>query len=106
MPAWKPWRSILAAVLAALFVCSLSLRAAPGVVQARAHSAGSDTIYVDYISDFSSLDTGKCYDTECYPWVHMMFDQLVQYDERNGSGDNLIPDAAATMPTITNGGKT
>jgi oligopeptide transport system substrate-binding protein len=106
MPAGKRWRSTLAAALAAVFVCSLSLHAAPGVAQARAHSANSDTIFVDYISDFSSLDTGKCYDTQCYPWAHAMFDQLMQYDTRHGTGDNLIPDAAAAMPTITNGGKT
>src|SRR5579863_4835478 len=106
MPAAKRWRSTLAAALAAIFVCSLSLRAAPGVAQARAQSAASDTIFVDYVSDFSSLDTTKCYDTQCYPWTHAMYDQLIGYDTQHGSGDNLIPDAAAAMPTITNGGKT
>ncbi len=106
MSSGKTRRGLFSAALAALVVCGLSLHAAPGVAQARAAHAGGGTLIVDYLADFSSLDTGKCYDTQCYPFTHAMFDQLVGYDTAHGSGLNLIPDAAAAMPTISNGGRT
>ena len=106
MPASTRRRSILTAVVAALFVCGLSLHAAPGVAQARTHAADNSTIIVDFTDDMSHLDTGKCYDTGCYPFMHAMYDQLVTYDTKKGNGDSLVPDAAAAMPAISNGGKT
>ena len=106
MPRRHHRRYMLLVALTAVVVCSLSLRAAPGIAQARSHMANGGTIVVDYINDFSTLDTGKCYDTQCFAWMHAMYDQLVGYDTRHGSGDSFIPDAAAAMPTITNGGKT
>ena len=103
----RRWRGPLAAILGALVVCGVALQAAPPAAQARTRAAASGgTLIVDYKDDFSSLDTGRCYDTECYPFMHAMFDQLVGYDTTHGSGLNLIPDAAAAMPTISNGGKT
>jgi len=100
------WQSIFAAVLAATVVCNLTPRSAPPLVQARVAAASGGTLVVDYISDFSSLDTALCYDTQCYPWTHALYDQLVGYDTAHGSGLNLIPDAAAAMPALSNGGKT
>ena len=102
----RRWQSRLTAVLGAFMVCGLALQAAPRAVQARVHQASGGTIIVDYISDFSSLDSARCYDTQCYPFMHAMYDQLVGYDTAHGTGLNLIPDAAAAMPTLSNGGKT
>jgi ABC-type transport system substrate-binding protein len=65
----------------------------------------SSTLIVDYESDLTHMDPALCYDTGCYPWMHAMYDQLVGYDTARGNGDTLIPDAAAAMPTVTNGGK-
>ncbi|MGH2345084.1 MAG: ABC transporter substrate-binding protein, partial [Chloroflexota bacterium] len=95
------WRAAAAAAL----IGGLSLQAAPHAASARSAHAGT-TLIVDYKTDISHLDTGKCYDTECYPFVHVMYDQLVGYDITHGNGDTLIPDAAAAMPAVTNGGKT
>ncbi len=102
------WRSTLTPILGAALVCGVTLRAAPAQarVPARAHAAGGGTLVVDYIADFSSLDSARCYDTQCYPWMHAMYDQLVGYDTAHGSGLTLIPDAAAAMPILSNGGKT
>lgn len=95
------WRAAAAAAL----IAGLSLQVAPHATLARSAHAAT-TLIVDYKTDISHLDTGKCYDTECYPFVHEMYDQLVGYDITHGNGDTLIPDAAAAMPAITNGGKT
>src|SRR5579875_1894633 len=95
-------RPLVLAALAALVVCTASARVTPRVAHAQTHS----TIVVDYINDFSTLDTGKCYDTQCYGWMHAMYDQLIGYDTRRGTGDSFIPDAATALPTITHGGKT
>ncbi len=100
------WRRSVTAALAAGLVCMLSLQIAPRGVQAQAHRAGGGTLIIDFIADFSSLDTARCYDTQCYPFMHAMYDQLVGYDTEHGTGLNLIPDAAAAMPRITNGGRT
>jgi len=100
------WRSTLTAILGVALVCGVTLQAAPGLAHARAHAAGGKTIVVDYIADFSSLDSARCYDTQCYPFMHAMYDQLVGYDTAHGTGLSLIPDAAAAMPAISNGGKT
>lgn len=102
----KPRRVMLAAALAVAFVCGLSPRIAPNAVQARTLNAASGTLIVDYTNDFSTLDTGKCYDGQCYPFMRAMYDRLIDYDTAHGSGANLIPDAAAAMPAISNGGKT
>jgi ABC-type transport system substrate-binding protein len=89
------------AALATLVVCTVSARVTPRAAQAQTHG----TIVVDYVNDFSTLDTGKCYDTQCYGWMHAMYDQLIGYNTKRGTGDSFIPDAAA-LPTITHGGKT
>jgi len=102
----RRWQSRLTAALGAFMVCGLALQAAPRAVQARVHQASGGTIIVDYISDFSSLDSARCYDNQCYPFMHALYDQLVGYDTTHGTGLNLIPDAAAAMPTLSNGGKT
>lgn len=72
-----------------------------------AQSAGaSSTLIINYLDDLSHLDPGLCYDTGCYPWMHAMYDQLVGYDTNHGTGDTIVPDAAAALPTVTNGGRT
>jgi len=99
-------RSILTAVLATVVVCGLALGATPGGAQARGRQANGGTIVIDYLNDFSSLDTGKCYDGQCYPFMRAMYDRLIDYDTAHAPGTALIPDAAAAMPAIGNGGLT
>jgi len=104
MCSWKPQRLMLVAILFVAFICGLSPRIVPDAVQARARDAASGTLIVDYTNDFSTLDTGKCYDGQCYPFMRAMYDRLIDYDTAHGSGAALIPDAATTMPAISNDG--
>lgn len=99
MTRWKARHLLLS--LVAVLIFGLSLRANPGAVQARTSGAARGTIIIDFQNDFSSLDTGRCYDTQCYPFMHAMYNQLVTYDSRRGNGDTLIPDAAAAMPKVS-----
>jgi ABC-type oligopeptide transport system substrate-binding subunit len=93
------------AVLALITVLAggLSLHAQSNGVQAHAVAASSSTLVVDFKDDISHLDTGKCYDTECYPFMKAMYDRLVDYQ---GAGATIVPDAAAAMPKLSNNGKT
>lgn len=98
--------SLTRGLTALLLIGAVTFQTTPGLSLPRtAHAAGS-TLLVDYVSDISHLDSALCYDTECYPWMHAMYDQLVGYDTSHGTGDALVPDAASAMPTVTNGGKT
>lgn len=83
--------------------CGVSLRAASASSPATPAHAAKGTIIIDFQNDVSHLDTGKCYDTECYPFMKIMYDRLVDY---KGTGPTIVPDAAAAMPKISNGGKT
>ena len=82
------------------------LRATPWTAQARTANAGHGTLVIDFKDDVSHLDTGKCYDVECYPFMHAMYNQLVGYNTTSGNGDTIIPEAAVSMPAISNVGKT
>lgn len=98
--------TFLKVAAAAALVAAVTAPVAPRLTHAATSHAASSTIYVDYLSDISHLDPALCYDTTCYPWMHAMYDQLVGYDTTHGNGDTLVPDGAAAMPTISNGGKT
>ena len=95
-----------AALVALALLGSIGIQAAPIARHAGVAKADSSTLIVDFISDFSHLDPSLCYDTQCYPWMHALYDQLIGYDTARGNGDALVPDAATAMPVVTNGGKT
>jgi peptide/nickel transport system substrate-binding protein len=99
-------RRLGAGLAVAAIVCSVGLQAAPDLQRVPVAHADSNTLVVDYISDISHLDSALCYDTECYPWMHAMYDQLIGYATTKGNGNTLVPDAAVSMPKVTNGGKT
>jgi oligopeptide transport system substrate-binding protein len=52
--------------------------------------------------DVASLDPSQAYDTNSYPAVHLLFDQLVEYD----AGTKLQPGLASEMPTVSADGLT
>ncbi|HZU12049.1 MAG TPA: ABC transporter substrate-binding protein [Chloroflexota bacterium] len=72
----------------------------------KAPAGQSGTLYMDWTNDLSHLDTGKCYDTECWPYMYAMFDRLIDYKTDSTNDDQFVPDGAVAMPTVTNGGKT
>ncbi|MCA1599092.1 MAG: ABC transporter substrate-binding protein, partial [Chloroflexi bacterium] len=100
------WRG---AFLSAALITGL-VAAPQGLMSARAaHSAAASsgaTLTITFHDDFSHLDSALCYDAECYAAMKALYDRLVDYDTHHGSGDTIIPDAAAAMPAITNGGRT
>lgn len=105
MPELHRRKRLIPALIGAALICSLSLQASRAPIHAQP-ARDSSTLIVDYLVDLSHLDPQLCYDVGCYPWMHAMYDQLVGYDTSHGTGDTLIPDAAAAMPTISNAGKT
>ncbi len=98
-------RPLLVAVFA-LSACGLSLRVASPVVRAGAAHQFHGTLIIDYMTDVSHLDSAKCYDPECYPFMHAMYDRLVDYRLDGPNDVAIIPDAASAMPAVSNGGKT
>lgn len=93
---------VLLLIVTFVLTLSVSFRAASASSPARPSSAGHGTIYIDFQTDISHLDTGKCYDTECYPFMKILYDRLVDY---RGTSAQIIPEAAAAMPKISDGGK-
>src|SRR5712692_5863788 len=91
------------AAAAVALICLMALPVSSRRVRASAPHAGGGTLIVDFLVDLSHLDTGLCYDTECYPFMKVLYDRLVDYDTLHGAGNDLIPDAATSMPAITNG---
>ncbi len=53
-------------------------------------------------ADFKSMDPALANDTDSIPFVRMIFQPLLQYDD----GVNLVPLIAETMPTLSADGKT
>jgi len=61
------------------------------------------TINVAFAEDATTLDPQVCYDSVCWTAMNMLFTRLYDYYKNT---NNLYAQAAAAMPTITNGGKT
>lgn len=96
---------LIAACVMIVAAAAVSLRSTPGAVQARPAHRYHGTLIVDYTNDVSHLDPARCYDLECWPWMHVMYDQLLGY-QLNGPNDlNIIPSAASRMPKISDGGR-
>lgn len=58
---------------------------------------------VAFGEDATTLDPQVCYDSVCWGAMDMMFDRLYDYYRNT---NNLYPEGAVAMPTVTNGGKT
>lgn len=92
-------------IVATGLALGMSVRAWPA---AQAHPAGryQGTLVVDYQADLSHLDPARCYDSECYPWIHALFDQLVTFRSLSTYDYKIVPDAALALPKLSNRGKT
>lgn len=72
-------------------------------------TSGADTpqkggTFINWMKDDPrSLDPAHCGDTQSYDVQMNIYDGLLTFDQ---SGKKVIPDLAAQMPTISNGGKT
>jgi ABC-type transport system substrate-binding protein len=93
--------SILASV-AVLFV----LGSVPTRAGASRSAAGSTTLTAAFDADFSSMDPAQGYDPFSWTGEHAVFNTLLGYAHAGGkAGTRIVPDVAASLPTITNGGR-
>jgi ABC-type transport system substrate-binding protein len=60
------------------------------------------TMQVAFQSDPDTFDPQVCYDATCWDNMQMLFDRLYDY---KGSTTTLQPEAAASMPVVSDGGK-
>ncbi|HEY3335743.1 MAG TPA: ABC transporter substrate-binding protein [Candidatus Limnocylindrales bacterium] len=66
-------------------------------------AAGGGELSMAVEGDLQSLDPAICYDTNCGPLVHLLFDSLVAYDPNAAT---LRPGLAAAMPDVSADGLT
>ncbi len=66
------------------------------------HRLGPGTLRIGQHADFRSLDPAIANDTGRVPFVRMIFQPLLDYDD----GVNLVPLLAEAMPTLSEDGKT
>lgn len=92
----RPARTSTAVALLALI--ALFSSAIPG--RAASHRGG--TIMVTWQASLSTLDPAYTYSVVDWPQTHALFDGLLGFDQ----GTKLVPDLAASMPAVSNGGRT
>jgi peptide/nickel transport system substrate-binding protein len=98
-------RILLASVLGV--VCLLTLFAASASAKARSHAATGGTIQVDEVSDMDFTDPALDYFQPGWELEYATCLKLLNYKDGNGpQSSQLVPEAAAGFPTISNNGKT
>ena len=97
-PAWRPVL-LLAALLTALIAPWGAVHAATHVGLAPIHGG---VLTQGFQNDLATLDPAIGYDWNNWPAEKMVFDGLLDYNE----GTTIVPRLAASMPAITNGGRT
>ena len=66
-------------------------------------AAGGGALSFAVEGDLQTLDPAICYDTNCGPVIHLLFDQLIEYDPNAAT---LRPGLAASMPEVSADGLT
>ena len=66
-------------------------------------AAGGGALSFAVEGDLQTLDPAICYDTNCGPVIHLLFDQLIEYDPNAAT---LRPGLAAAMPEVSADGLT
>jgi oligopeptide transport system substrate-binding protein len=99
----RPSRVLGVLAAAATLVSGLAVPAAA----ASRTAAQPATLTAAFHDDFSTLDPAIGYDPFSWTGEHALFDALLGYANAPGrAGTKLVPDVAAALPNITNGGKT
>jgi peptide/nickel transport system substrate-binding protein len=79
-----------------------SAAATAGSSAASPAAASGGTVSMGVEGDIASLDPSQAYDSTSIPAVHMLYDQLLEYD----AGTTLHPGLATDMPTVSADGLT
>src|SRR3954452_8710170 len=74
--------------------------ASPG---ATAAAAGGGSLSMAVEGDLQTLDPAICYDTNCGPMIHLLFDSLIAYEPNSAT---MRPGLAAAMPDVSADGLT
>ena len=85
------------AAVALLALFALFISAIPG--RAASHHGG--TIMVTWQASLTTVDPAYTYSVADWPQTHALFDGLLGFDQ----GTKLVPELAASMPTVSNSGK-
>jgi peptide/nickel transport system substrate-binding protein len=93
-------RKLIPALMAGgLLAAGLGLVAAP--------QAKAETLHLMAKSSFGTLDPHINYETEAWQLSQSVYDGLLAFKKTSGkAGTEIVPDLAAAMPTVSNGGKT
>jgi len=93
------------AALGAVVLGAAGFSAARTTTQARVHATQAHVLnYVDIGTQFpGTFDPGDVSDTQSTQVIYMLYGNLVKIDPAT---NNVVPDLAASMPKVTNGGKT
>jgi ABC-type transport system substrate-binding protein len=110
IPRSARWAVPLAGLALAVAACSSSgssstpqsSGSAAGTASASGSPVHGGTMQVAFQSDPTTFDPAVCYDATCWDNMQMMFDRLYDYQ---GATTTLQPEAAASMPAISGGGK-
>jgi ABC-type transport system substrate-binding protein len=98
---WTKFKCALTAAACTVFIGTASSFVAMGVTYAAGPRWGG-TINVSFAEDATTLDPAVCYDSVCWGAMEMMFNRLYDYYRNT---NRLIPEAAAAMPVVSDGGK-
>jgi peptide/nickel transport system substrate-binding protein/oligopeptide transport system substrate-binding protein len=111
IPRSARWAVPLAGLALAVAACSSSgtsstPQSGGSTAASTASASGSPvhggTMQVAFQSDPDTFDPQVCYDATCWDNMQMLFDRLYDYQ---GATTTLEPEAAASMPVISGGGK-
>ena len=105
----KLWLSLLVAVIGAglLVAAGVAAPTKSEAPQAVKHATAGGTYVIESPSDVVSMDPAIDYFVPGWQLSYATACKLVNYPDKEGAaGSQLIPEAAASLPTITNNGKT
>jgi ABC-type transport system substrate-binding protein len=97
-------RACMAILTAVALLLTASI--APHGVEARGAAASSGTLTAAFTDTFSSMDPAIGYDPFSWSGEHAVFNALLGYAASPGKrGTTLVPDLAASLPRVANGGR-
>jgi oligopeptide transport system substrate-binding protein len=100
-----PLRLRYASILA-LAATLIAVAAVPTRAGASRTPAANNTLTAAFDADFTSMDPAQGYDPFSWTGEHAVFNGLLGYAHAGGkAGTRIVPDIAASLPSITNGGK-
>jgi ABC-type transport system substrate-binding protein len=103
---WMTPLRLRAVSFLALAAVLIAIAAVPARAGAFPAPASTGTLTAAFDADFTSMDPAQGYDAFSWTGEHAVFNALLGYAHATGrAGTRIVPDIAASLPSITNGGK-